>query len=94
MLLVSKFSCDNNVVFEFLADKWFFKSQVYSVTLLEGFRDSSGWYYFPRLFITPSNMLSMSSSTSIIVCNNAKFASCSVTSGVNNTISSFLWHFS
>lgn len=85
-------SRDNNVVFEFLADKCFVKSQVFRVTLLEAFRDSNGFYCFSYLIVAPSSMSSMSLSNYTILCTNAKFVSCSVISSVNNTGSSLLWH--
>lgn len=47
MLLVSKFSKDNKVVFGFISNKCFIKTQVSRLTLFEGFLDSIGLYCFP-----------------------------------------------
>lgn len=93
VLSVSKFPHDNNVEFECLVDKCFVKSHVSRVTLLEGFRDPIGLYSFPHLVVATFNMPSMSSSNSIIVCNNGSSISRSVTFSVNNTRSSLLWNF-
>lgn len=43
---VSKFSCDNNVVFKFLADKCFMKSQVSKLTFILSLRESMDYIAF------------------------------------------------
>lgn len=89
-LSVSKFSCDNNnVVFEFLDDKCFIKSQVSKLTLLKGFHDLSRLYFFPRLDVEPSRMSSMCCSNYSSICTNAKFVSCFVRSSVNLVLAFF-----
>lgn len=93
LLSVSKFPRDNDVVFEFLTDKCFIKSQVSRLTFLEGFCNSSGLYYFSDLVVEPSRMPFVSCSSSTSTCTNAKFISCSMISSVNKPRSSLLWHF-
>lgn len=92
LLSVSKFSTDNDVVFECISKKCYVKSQDSKHMLIESFLDSNGFYFIPKLVVEPTKSGSSNQKSYFVLPKHINFISCLVVSGFNKSSPSSLWH--
>lgn len=92
LLSISKFSNDNNVVFEILYEKCYIKSQASKQVIVEGVLDASGLYYFPRLSLELKSSHNLNNNLSTTTGIQSYIISHSNSSMSNNCNASILWH--